>query len=107
MAVLKLPTSFDDSHYKFSINLSTRKYFMIFNFNNTLQRWVMRLQDEDGNFIFSGRTVKIWAKLLKGADDRLPENGSIEVINLTNDPFSEPTRDDLKENVGVIYFGPI
>lgn len=107
MAVLKLPTNFVDAHYKYSINLSNRQYFITFNFNNTLQRWVMRLQDENENFIFSGRTVKLFAIMLRGTDERLPESGSMEVINFTNDVFDEPTRDDLKENVGVIYAGPI
>ncbi len=85
---------------EFEVTLSGRTYFLRFNWNVSLGRWVIRILDSDKTVLVSSRTVVLSENLFRGIgqhlSSKIPNIDKLYMVvstGLTNK--NEPTRESF------------
>ena len=102
MALIQLPLRNDVPAFTFQTDLDSVTYIFKFRYNSRMDRWAFDIQTANAGPIISGIPVLTGTSLLKRfEDDRLPE-GELFVLN-KEDETASPGRNDLQENVFILY----
>lgn len=73
MTVYRIPTRQDAEHYSIQIELDTREFLLIFDFNRASALWYMTIAQLDGTILLAGIAIVLDTFLLAPyADNRLP-----------------------------------
>ena len=102
MALIQLPLRNDVPAFTFQTDLDSVTFIFKFRHNSRMDRWAFDIQTANAEPIISGIPVLAGTSLLKRfEDDRLPE-GELFVLN-KEDETASPGRNDLQENVFILY----
>lgn len=100
--MLILPTFDDSSAYEYLIGLEGRDYRLRYTYSERVDAWHLDVELADGTALATGvRLVANLPLLRRYIDDRLPPG--VLVALAMADPPADPGRDDLGEQVVMVY----
>ncbi|MCK5316394.1 MAG: hypothetical protein KAJ55_00690 [Anaerolineales bacterium] len=102
MALIQLPLRNDVPSFTFQTDLDGTTFMFKFRYNSRTDRWAFDIQTANEDPIVSGIAVLTGTSLLERfSDSRLPI-GELFVLN-KEDETASPGRNDLQENVFILY----
>lgn len=102
MALIKIPLRNDIPSYEFKVDLDGTTYTIKIRYNTRTGIWVMDLYTDNDVAIIVGIPLLVGTIFFdRFTDDRLPE-GDMFILNI-EDEDAEATRDNLNENVLLLY----